>query len=477
MSIGDIDVTDTLERVKQQLKEDQEMSATTRSLIEVLVLIVSLLVNRLGLNSSNSSKPPSSDPNREKKPRNGNGKKRGGQKGHKGASLEKVDTPDVVEELSIDRRTLPKGNYQNVGYESRQLFDIQISRVVTEYRAEILEDEKGNRFVAEFPEGINQPTQYGSGVKAHSVYMSQFQLMPYDRIRDYFAEQMGFALSAGSLFNFNKRAYELLAPFEALAKQKLIEATVAHADETGINIDGKRRWLHGCSNERWTLLFPHEKRGSDAMEECGIIPHFTGTLCHDHWKPYYKYDCKHALCNAHHIRELTCAHEQYNQRWAKVLQDLLEKINGEIIESGGVLNPSTQADFRERYRTIISEGETECPPPKDKRQKGQRGRIKKSKPRNLLERLRDYEDDVLRFMTTPDVPFTNNRGEQDLRMTKVQQKISGCFRSMEGAKIFCRIRSYLSTCRKHRISATTALALLFQGKLPDFDSALPNPAE
>lgn len=477
MSINDIDVTETLERVKTQLKDDQQMSATTRSLIEVLILIVTLLVNRLGLNSRNSSKPPSSDPNREKKPRNGKKKKRGGQNGHKGSTLQKVDDPDVVEELSIDKRTLPRGKYHKVGYESRQVFDIQISRIVTEYRAEILEDENGYRFVAEFPESISRPTQYGSGVKAHAVYMSQFQLLPYDRVKDYFTEQMGFALSAGSLFNFNKRAYELLEHFEAIAKQKLIEATVAHADETGINIDGKRRWLHGCSNENWTLLFPHEKRGSDAMEECGIIPNFIGTLCHDHWKPYYKYDCLHALCNAHHIRELTGAHEQYGQEWARQLQDLLEEINEKTIEAGGVLNPHIQAEYRVRYRKIISDGDKECPPPQGERKKGQRGRMKKSKPRNLLERLRDYEDDVLRFMTAPEVPFTNNQGEQDLRMTKVQQKISGCFRSMEGAKIFCRIRSYLSTCSKQNISATTALELLFQGKLPDFDSRLPDTAE
>lgn len=477
MGIGDIDVTDTLERVRRQLEKDRRMSATTRSLIEVLVLIVTLLVNRLGLDSRNSSKPPSSDPNREKKPRCGNGKKPGGQKGHEGSTLEKVDDPDVIEQLRIDRRTLPKGNYRKVGYESRQVFDIRISRTVTEYRAEILEDGNGNRFVAEFPEGINRPAQYGSGVKAHAVYMSQFQLLPYDRIRDYFDERMGFALSAGSIFNFNKQAYDLLEPFEVLAKHRLAGAGIVHADETGINIGGKRQWLHGCSNDYWTLLFPHGKRGSEAMEACGIIPDFRGTLCHDHWKPYYKYDCRHALCNAHHLRELTCAHEQYGQQWAKGMQDLLEEINDRTIEAGGALSPRLQDGYRVKYRKIIADGDTEHPPPKDEREEGQRGRMKKPKPRNLLERLRDYEDDVLRFMTDPEVPFTNNQGEQDLRMTKVQQKISGCFRSMEGAQIFCRTRSYLSTCRKHNISATTALDLLFQRKLPDFDSCLSSSAE
>jgi transposase len=477
MTIDNIDVSATLERVNKQLQNDKDISETTRSLIEVLVLIVTLLVNRLGLNSQNSSKPPSADLNRKKPPRKGSEKKRGGQKGHKGTTLVKVDDPDVIEKLHIDQRTLPKGDYKNAGYETRQVFDIQISRTVTEYRAEILEDQNGNRFVAEFPTGITQSAQYGAGVKAHAVYMSQFQLLPYGRISDYFAEQMGFPLSAGTLFNFNQSAYESLEGFEALAKQKLIEATLAHADETGMNVGGKRLWLHCFSNELWTMLFPHEKRGSDAMEALGVLPNFNGTLCHDHWKPYYKYDCQHALCNAHHIRELTCAFEQYEQQWAGAMQDLLEEINAKTIEAGGDLSAQQQEAYRLKYRKLIREADAECPPPKDERKKGQRGRIKKTKPRNLLERLRDYEDDTLRFMSSIEVPFTNNQGERDIRMTKVQQKISGCFRSMDGARIFCRVRSYLSTCKKHGVSATTALALLFEGKLPDFDSCLNQPAE
>lgn len=477
MTIDNIDVTDTINQVEKQLAEDTEMSATTRSLIKVLILIVSLMANRLGLNSSNSSKPPSSDPNREKMRRKKTGKKPGGQKGHKGHRLEKVDNPDVIEKLKLDRRSLPKGEYREIGYESRQVFDIRISCEVTEFRAEILEDQDGNRFVAEFPKGVTQPTQYGSGVKAHAVYMSQFQMLPYDRISDYFADQMGMPLSTGSLFNFNRCAYVALESFETMARLKLIEAVLAHADETGINVNGKRLWLHCFSTDLWTLLFPHEKRGSEAMDEMGILPNFKGILCHDHWKPYFMYACLHALCNAHHDRELTCAFEQDGQQWAKDMQALLNEINRKVQDAGGVLSSYLQKKYRIKYRGILDKTDNECPPPDTKRKKGQRGRIKKSKSRNLLERLRDFEDDVLRFMTSEIVPFTNNQGENDLRMTKVQQKVSGCFRSMEGAKFFCRIRSYLITCRKHGISPTTALDLLFQGKLPDFDSYLTITAE
>jgi len=191
-------------------------------------------------------------------------------------------------------------------------------------------------------------------------------------------------------------------------------------------------------------------------------------LCHDHWKPYYQYECTHALCNAHHLRELERAWEQDRQQWGRKMQVLLIDIEKAVEDAGGCLPRDEAKRWRRRYRRLLKKAETECPPPDESQRKGKRGRLKRSKARNLLERLRDFEHDVLRFMEVKSVPFTNNQGENDLRMTKVQQKISGCFRSMDGAKIFCRVRSYLSTCRKQGMTATQALTLLFQGKNPDF---------
>ena len=449
------------------MREDKQMSAATKTMFEVLILIITLLVNRLGVNSTNSSKPPSTDPNRKRKSQKKKERKPGGQKGHVGTTLQKVDNPDRVEEIEIDRRKLPQGQYHHVGYETRQVFDIDISRIVTEYRAQILENEKGEQFVASFPEGVTKAVQYGNSIKAHSVYMSQFQLVPYNRIQDYFKDQIQVPISEGSIFNFNKEAYHLLAEFEEQAKSKLRQSKMAHADETGINIGGKRHWLHGISNELWTVYYPHVNRGTDAMNEMGILPKFAGILCHDHWKPYYKYDCTHALCNAHHLRELTRAWEQDNQKWAIKMKELLEKINKKVINSGGLPEIMESKKYRQEYRDLIKKAEIECPEPDRPKKKGKRGRIKKSKSRNLLERLRDFEDDVLRFMDVDYVPFSNNLAENDIRMTKVQQKISGCFRSIEGAKIFCRVRGYLSTCRKHGISPTEALRSLFDGKRPE----------
>jgi len=373
-----------------------------------------------------------------------------------------------VEVIKVDRRKLPRGEYKEVGYESRQVFDSEISRIVTEYRAEILEDAKGNEFVASFPKGVTKAVQYGADLKAHAVYMSQYQLIPYKRIQDYFREQIEVPVSEGSIYNFNQEAFDLLESFEEKAKEKLSESELLQVDETSVNINGDRYWMHSTSSESWTYYFPHERRGTDVTDTIGIVSKFTGILCHDHWKPYYNYEGVHALCNAHHLRELTRAWEQDEQQWAKHMKTLLEEINRAVNDSSGVLKSDDSEKYRDKYRSILKNADTECPPPDETQRKGKRGRVKRSKARNLLERLRDYEDDVLRFRDNKIVPFTNNLSENDIRMTKVQQKISGCYRSIEGAKIFCRIRSYLSTCRKQGVTSSQAFDLLIQGKLPDF---------
>ena len=468
MKIENIDIEATIKKAQDIIAEDTQLSAATKSILEVLILIITLLANRLNLNSTNSSKPPASDPNRKKRTKSSPGKKAGGQNGHKGTTLRKVDHPDKIKMLKVDRRQLPSGQYHQAGFETRQVFDIDISRVVTEYRAQILEDEKGRRFVAPFPEGVAKAVQYGPGIKAHAVYMSQFQLVPYNRIQDYFVDQINVPVSEGSIFNFNQEAFRRLAKFEVQVKEELVAAPLLHVDETGINIGGERFWLHNTSNAAWTLYQAHAKRGADAMNEIGILPQFAGILCHDHWKPYYKYDCTHALCNAHHLRELARAWEQDGQQWAQELQDLLVTINNKVADAGGRLSPEKSKKYREKYKAILTKGQSECPEPDRPAKKGKRGRIKKSKSRNLLERLKDYENDVLRFMDHEQVPFSNNMGENDIRMTKVQQKISGCFRSIDGAHIFCRVRSFLSTCRKQDVNISLALYDLFNGKTPDF---------
>lgn len=470
MKIEGIAIESTLQSVKDSLRSERGLSPVFKSAIELLLVLVTALVNRLGIHSKNSSKPPSADPNRKRNRKKGESEKKpGGQPGHSGTTLQKVDNPDDIMPLKIDRRLLPKGTqYQVVGFEGRQVFDIKISRHVIEYRAEILEDSQGKRFIAQFPEGVSRPVQYGNGLKAHAVYMSQHQLVPYDRVRDHFQEQIHIPVSAGTIFNFNQEAFERLESFEEWIKDELSAALLLHADETGINIDGKKYWLHSASTDSLAYFYPHPKRGKIAMDEIGILARFHGILCHDHWKAYYQYECIHSLCNAHHLRELERAWEQDGQHWAKRMKKFLLKLNKKVEVAGGKLPTDKSAKCRLEYRKILDQANVECPPPDESVRAGKRGRLKRSKSRNLLERLRDFEDDVLLFMDEVIVPFTNNASENDLRMTKVQQKISGCFRSTEGAKFFCRIRSYLITCRKHGLTASEALNLLFEGKNPTF---------
>lgn len=469
MELKDIDVESTLNEAKALLEQEKDLSPAIKATMKMLILVVQLFVSRLGLNSRNSSKPPSTDPNRPKKQTKKSDNKPGGQKGHLGQTLEKVDKPDETQIINIDRKSLPEGHYTEAGFETRQVFDIHICRKVTEYQAQVLLNEKGERFVAPFPEGVSKAVQYGREVKAHAVYMSQYQLIPYARIQEYFTEQLHIPVSKGSIFNFNQVAYGLLEEFSEITKARLTDSYRLNVDETGINIEGKRKWLHCASNDLWTDFFVHEKRGGEAMNARGIIPEFTGILCHDHWKPYYAYEqALHSLCNAHHSRELLRAYEQDGQLWAKEMDELLKKINQDVKDAGGAIDEARANDYQQQYQDLLDRAEEECPPPQEDKEKGKRGRQKRSKSRNLLERLINFQEDVLRFMTDHQVPFTNNQGEKDIRMTKVQQKISGCFRSWEGARIFCRVRGYLSTCQKHGVSSSEAMTLLFDGKLPDF---------
>jgi transposase len=475
MKLNNVDVKETIDRANSLLEQEQSLSPAFKMVFKLILTLMQLMLDRLTLNSRNSSKPPSTDPNKKKKNKdendNASNRKPGGQQGRIGTQLQPVANPDEIKTIAIDLKTLPKADYTETGFEARQVIDFEISVHVTEYRAQILVDGRGRRYVAPFPAGVVRPIQYGSNTKVTSVYMSQQQLIPYKRTANYFAEQVGFNISVGTLFNFNKEAYQLLEPFEQIAKNKLIASAMINADETGININGKTNWLHTACNEKWTHFYPHKKRGTEAMDEIGILPNFQGVLCHDGWKSYYKYGCDHALCNAHHLRELEWCATEGGQQWAQKIKDFLLKLNTTVDAANGQLDEEHGKQYLTQYQVLLNEAELECPQARSEENGRKRGKVKQSKARNLLQRLIDYHADVLRFMRDVDVPFTNNQGERDLRMTKVQQKISGCFKSEEGAKIFCRVRGYLSTCSKHGVDATQALKILFSGKLPDFVNA------
>jgi transposase len=433
-----VTIQEVIEKAREGMALEPGLSPALRATFELLINILLLLVERLPKISKNSNMPPSADPNREKKAKTKTGRKPGGQLGHKGNCLQPIENPDITIKIEIDREKLPAGAWKSAGFERRQVFDIEIKRVVTEYQAEIMINQKGEKITAGFPEGVSQATQYGNSVKAHAVYMSVYQMIPCERVSEHFSDQLNLPISPGSVCNFKEEAYTLLEKAEAWTREQLKREKALNLDETGININSKRVWLHTVSSPLYTLYMPHQKRGKEAMDAMGVLPETKAVLIHDHWKPYYRYAGKtHALCNGHHLRELTAAIEA-GQTWAQAMIDFLVGLNNQVTACGGMLNETEQTQVRERYRQILRIAETECPPPE--KPPGKRGRVAKSKTRNLLERLRSYEDDVLRFMTDRAIPFTNNLAERDLRMAKVQQKISGCFRSWDGARIFCRVR-------------------------------------
>jgi transposase len=315
---------------------------------------------------------------------------------------------------------------------------------------------------------VTNPVQYGSQVKRLAVYLRHEQFIPYERERQLLADLFELPISTGSLQNFVALAATNVKPATGAIKEAVIEAEVAHADETGFYVNGQRYWLHTVSTTDLTYYEPHARRGQKATDAIGILPQFSGTLVHDAWATYFKYQfLLHALCNAHHLRDLTALVENDQQQWAAMMIACLLAAKQLVAEAWQAGETELPAACRERidqlYDAIVACGLAENPVPDTRPPPGKRGRRKKSKARNLVERFDTYKTAILRFVHDFNVPFDNNLAERDIRMMKVQQKISGCFRSWEGAQQFCRLRTYISTIRKQGLNVWEALGSLFEG--------------
>ena len=434
-----------------------------------------MLKDQLVKNSRNSSKPPSSDGLKKPSPKSlrPRGKSNpGGQKGHSGSTLKMVDNPNhcVVHSVKQCQKCGHcLADETPIDIEKRQVFDIPpIQMEVTCHQAHTKQcPHCGYLNKAAFPEQVKAPVQYGTRLKAIAVYLRQYQLLPYNRTRELFRDLFSIDLSEGTLTNITNTCSKLLEqPLNQIQKQ-LEQSKVVHFDETGSSVKGKRQWLHAAATPNLTYYQIHPKRGCDAMDHMDILPNFNGRAIHDFWKPYFKYHCNHGLCNAHHLRELIFLHEQHDQQWAKEMMDCLVDIKESVDEaktSTDTLFKEQIQKFEARYQNILDEGYNENPlPKKESTKRKKRGRIKKTKARNLLERLDEHRKEVLAFMYDFKVPFDNNLIERDLRMAKVQQKISGTFRSQDGADAFCCIRSYISTARKNAVNAIDAIGSAFEG--------------
>jgi len=432
------------------------------------------LQDQLNKNSKNSSKPPSSDglkkTPRTKSQRKPGNKKNGGQEGHVGRTLEPVEEPDHIEVHVADRCTVCGATLEDVeadDYQKRQVFDIPPVKIeVTEHRAEIKTCPHCTaRNMAVFPPDVTASVQYGNRVRAMAVYQTNYQFVPLERVGDFFEDIFDHRPTEAFILQANARCAENVKPTTEAIKELLINAHVVNFDETGLRVEGKLNWLHVASTHELTYYTVHPKRGKEAMDAMGILAEFGGVAMHDHWRPYFNYaDVIHALCNAHHLRDLTFVHEQYEQDWAEELSQCLLDIKKEVDQARPYkdeLDPDKIKEFEERFDKIIARGLELNPTPQ--KEPGKRGRVKQSPPKNLLDRLKEYKREVLTFMYDFDVPFDNNQAERDVRMMKLRQKISGTFRTATGADVFCGIRGYISTVRKNGCHVLNAIQDALKG--------------
>lgn len=460
-------IQELLEKVDSLIKCVSELefenAELKREVIELKAENVELKA-RLNSNSKNSSKPPSSDGFKRKpafsKKKKG---KQGGQKGHKGQTLHQVENPDKIVECNPDKcncgHTFTKE--QLVLSEKRQVFDLPQPRLeVTEYQIRKASCPVcGMVHTGNSPENVNAPVQYGYGVKAYAVLLNVHFKLPFKKIQLLFGDLFGYSINESTVYSASRQCYEKLEESEEIIKSKVAQSNVTHADETGLWVALKLHWLHTATTLLYTYLFVHEKRGAEALESNkSILNIFSGWLIHDCWSSYFKFkNFKHGLCGAHIVRELEGLIENTQSQWAKKFRVFLMSVYEMPFEE----RVKQRQTIESKYNLICDIGEKSEPPPL--KVTGKRGRYKRTKGRNLVERLIREREGVLAFAFNEDVPFTNNLAERDIRPAKVKQKISNGFRTFTGAEIYARIEGFVSTARKHKRNIFSELCTTFEG--------------
>lgn len=434
------------------------------------------LEERVAKDSHNSSQPPSSDGLNKPKPkslRTPSQRPTGGQPGHPGHTLRWVEKPDRTVLHGVERcagcgRSLAPQAPDRV--DRRQVFDLPEPKLeVTEHQAEVKTCACGWVNRAAFPPEAAAPVQYGLRVKSVAVYLKDYQLLPFERLTEILRDLFACGtFSEGTLANHGAACSRRLEPVDEIIRAQAAAAAVAGFDETGVRVTGSLHWLHTVSTRGLTWYFAHKRRGRQAMDAADILPGFRGCAVHDFWDSYLKYDCEHAFCNAHLLRELIFLWEEQSQKWAQAMIDHLLAIKAAVAtarDAGLVALPDTHLEcFHKRYLRIVEAGYAQNPALEPPSGPQRRGRRKQSKARNLLDRFRDHPDGILAFMRNFSVPFDNNLSERDLRMMKLRQKISGTFRSFNALVEFCRIRGYVATARKNGLNALDALRRVFAGE-------------
>jgi transposase len=454
------------ELMKLDKSEIITMLLSAFSTIEQQSQKISDLEARLHQNSTNSSRPPSSDVfPRPQIPRKPSGKRAGGQKGHKGKGFKLTHPPDVIVEYDpvqctgcahVDACTSPK-TVSNHRYE----VDIEIKTVLTEHQTLRVQCPRTNEMITgNFPLDITSTVQYGVNLEALAICLNTSGMVSINRTHEILSDVFGVPISVGTIATMVKNCARTLSKTISQIKDEILGETLVHFDETGVRVNGKTFWMHAAVTKKHSYHFVSEKRGQEGMNEAGILPNYDGTGVHDCWSPYFKYDgIDHALCGAHVIRELIAVLENTDQTWPQKMIDLLLEINAtknELIAQGQHEAPEqVWREYSRRYDEILQEAQTQNPlPEKDPNKKGP---PKRGKIRALIDRLVLHKEKWLLFFTDFRVPFTNNQAERDIRPFKVKLKVSGCFRTKDGAKDFATIMSFTSTARKRGISAFRAI--------------------
>lgn len=462
--------------LQDEIKQLRQENAELRKALKEALETIKELKAQLGQDSRNSSWPSSRDKGRKKRRtkslRQKSDKSAGGQPGHEGRTLEFSADPDRIERHRPETCThcqqpFSRGISGQSG-ERRQVVDIPpLQLEVVEHQVETLLCACcGRETTGKFPPAATNPVQYGPRIKALSLYLKHEHFIPYARTQRVLGDLFGAKISTGTLQNIVHQSARRLQLVTARIKAALSREDVVHFDESGFYIGGQRQWLHSAGSKRFTYYGSHASRGGKAMDAMGILPRFQGTAHHDHWAPYWQYEqCTHALCNIHHLRELNGIEEHFNQPWAPRFKHFLlaaKTVVAAAQERGEQRLPLHKlAQIERLYDRLTTLALQANPPPPGGWPQNTRGRPKKTKPRNLAERLVKRRRAVLAFVYDFKVPFDNNLAERDIRMLKVQQKISGCFRRTIGADAFCTIRSYTSSLRKQGVPIWPAINSIF----------------
>ncbi len=456
-----------------QLSSDGKITAESRALIEALLMLLSVLMavfmeKHTPKTSANSSKPSSQTPKDESALSHAGPHAKGQvYDPSRSANTRTVETVAVskvgaCEACGEDLRKAPCR-----GHERRTRIDIVFEKVVSHVDAEIKScPHCGGETRALFPEAFSGPLQYGSGIKAYVLNLVIAQMIPLQRVQQTLQTLIGQVIAEATILKYVLQLDRALARWESMAIERILTRPAMHLDETSIRVAQHNHWIHVCSAGDITLKFVHEKRGLEAMATIGIIPRYGGVIIHDCWASYLSYEhCAHGLCGAHLLRELTFVVESNGYAWARNMKRLLQQTCARVSQSQRKrLTPRAYERLQKHYRAILTRGGRELPP-LPARQNGQRGRIAKSDAQNLWERLKEHEGAVLLFARDANVPFTNNRAERDLRMSKVKQKVSGCSRTAEFAQAYCRISSYLQTMANQGYNPLVAIQMALSGQL------------